>query len=147
MDPKLLDLLNQWLGGFHNLLAAGERGALYGLGLDNTFKYAAKRPGELGYTDDHRGQGDALRHILLAAELQRQHPYLAKPLLYGHEYITNMLQGQPAEEREQDVNNNDIGLQLGQLASTMGWDRPKVEQMALTGLPKAKTLPPVSYPY
>lgn len=135
------DAGGQALGKFHNLLALLEYGALGGLNLSDTYKYATKRPLELGLEGDHRGQADALRHILLAAELQRTHPYLAAPLLYGHEFFTNTLQGQPSEEREQDVYNNEIGLQLGKLAK----NRQDVERMALIGLKKAKVLPEQPY--
>lgn len=125
------------LGKFHNFLAALERAGLYGLGLTDTVDYAVNRPKELGYTEDHRGSGDALRHILLAAELQRTHPYLAKPLLYGHEFVTNMLQSQPAEEREQDLANNEIGFGIAKEAQS----RQDVERLAQERLGKAVVLP------
>ena len=137
LPDAVYNLRGEALGKFHDLLAGLERGVTRGLGINEILDYASRRPQELGYTDDHRGRGDALRHILLAAELQRTHPHLAKPLLYGHEFLTNTLQGQLTEEREQDLENNRIGLQLGQLARS----RPEVERLALKGLPKAKILP------
>lgn len=122
---------------FNNLLAGLERGTTKLLGIDEILQYASRRPNELGFEGEHRGAGDALRHLLLAAEMQRQHPWLAQPLLYGHEYLTNMLQGQKAEEREQDVANNQLGFGLGQQAMS----RDDVERLALMSLKNARMLP------
>lgn len=141
IQNSLLNLPGYSLGKFHNLLAAIEHVGLSTMGLRDTLNYASNRPIELGYEGDHRGEGDAMRHILMAAELQRTHPLLAKPLLYGHEFVTNTLQGQPAEEREQDLYNNNIGMQLGQLANS----RSDVERMARIAVKKAKILPPAAY--
>jgi len=140
LPPQIQNAAGAWLGKFHNLLAGMERGVTWSLGLNDTLDWASGAPERLGLLDEHRGKGDALRHILLAAELQQKHPMLAKPLLYGHEFGTNMLQGQRSDEREQDLMNNQIGLQLGQLAAAKNWTRADLERMAMQALPKASVL-------
>lgn len=137
VPPEAQNLAGQWMGKMHNLLAAMERGGQHILGIDEITDYATQRPGQLGYHDENRGQGDALRHFLLAAELYRTNPRLAPFLLGGHEFITNTLQSQLSEDREQDLYNNEIGRQIGLLSSS----REDVERRALMALPKARVLP------
>lgn len=134
----------QALGKFHNLIAAAERGVSNVLGITDALDYASKRPGQIGYGyDDHRGAGDAMRHILMSAELHRTHPRLAGPILWGHEFLTGTMHGQPSEEREQDLYNNAIGAQIGQIARS----RDDIERMAKIAMPKSRILPPDDYRY
>lgn len=128
---------------FNDFLADREKQVANWIGVGPAMQYASSRPAELGYTDDHRGEGDALRHLLLAATLQQKFPRFASPLLWAHENITNVLQGQRPEEREQDTFNNKLGLQIGRQAQTP----QQLEQMA-TGLLKlgqARVLSPTNY--
>lgn len=107
----------------NDLMAAGERQVTGLLGMNETLDWAAK---SRGYSGLSGGKGDAMRHILLSAELQRSYPRLAGPLLYGHEYVTNVLQGQTADDREQDLYNNQVGRDIGRKAKS----REEIEQMA-----------------
>ena len=51
---------------------------------------------------------------------------IAGPLLFGHEYVTNLLQGQREDERNQDLRNNELGRSIGRKAKS----RAEVESMA-----------------
>lgn len=118
-----------------------ERLAALLLGVDDILVYAATRPAQLGIKETAELPGaddyeDALRHILLAAELHRLHPKLAGPLLNAHESITGTLQGQSKDQLDMDLFNNEIGKQIGLLSKS----RKEVELRALIALPKAKVL-------
>lgn len=109
-----------------------EKAVTRALGLGDVLDYAERRPSELGYPDSG-GDEKALRHMLLAAELHRTHPYLANPLLYGHEYVTNVLQGQPLDVRAKDLHNNALGAYIGQRSTS----REAAEAWAQTAMPAA----------
>lgn len=111
------------------------------LGVDpRLYDYASERPSQLGFADDvpdSKTYEGALRHILLAGELQRMNPKVAAPLLYGHEYLSGSLYGQDAPFREMDLYNNELGRELGRKAKT----RQELELMALNNLYRAKVVP------
>ena len=103
------------------------------LGVDpSLLEYVDRRPSEFGF-EDSNPYGDALRHLLLAGELQRMHPSVARPLLWGHEHISGRLYGQPERFRNMDLENNEIGLFLGNRAKS----REALENQALLMLPHA----------
>lgn len=104
------------------------------LGVQPALDYAQVRPSQLGYPDS-LGEEKALRHILLAAELHRTAPRLADPLLYGHEYLTNTLTGQPLDVRYKDLQNNSIGKYIGQRTT----NRADAEAWAQAAMPAADT--------
>lgn len=103
------------------------------VGVDEVMGYAAKRPKELGIQDDRYGAGDAMRHLLLAAELHRLHPRIADAILYGHEGI-NILQGADLSATQQDLYNNKIGKEIAELSRS----RHETEQLAISRLRDAK---------
>lgn len=112
------------------------------LGVDpRLFDYASERPSQFGFDDDNpaegKGYGGALRHMLLAGELQRMNPNVAAPLLYGHEFISGNLYGQDAIYRDMDLYNNALGRELGRKAKS----RQELELMVLNNLYRAKTVP------
>lgn len=115
--PNVLDYSNDTLAGLEKRITGA-------LGVQDVLDFASSA-GE-AYGDASRGKGDALRHVLLSAELQRTHPMLAAPLLFGHEFVTNMLQGQRADDRDMDLKNNAIGRDIGRRAKS----REEVERMA-----------------
>jgi len=117
--PNIFDYSNDSLAGLEKF--AGNL-----LGVTDILNYAGGRPVEMGYQGVNRGKADALRHLLLSAELERQHPMIAGPLLFGHEYVTNLLQGQREDERNQDLRNNELGRSIGRKAKS----REEVESMA-----------------
>lgn len=116
------------------------------LGVDpEIFKYASRRASQFGFEDEaHRGHPgwapgnkgyqSAIRHMLLAGELERTHPRLAGPLLWGHEYITGIAQ-EPVM-REMDLINNALGRELGRRAKS----REELELLTLINLPRAATV-------
>lgn len=122
----------------HHGLASAQEGLGGLLGIGDAMRYASKRPRQLGYEDERAGSGDALRHLLLAAELRRTHPWLATPLLYGHEAI-NYLQGAEPREIRQDLRNNKIGQEIGRMAGS----RDDAEQLAIARLKEATIYPSV----
>lgn len=130
--PNIFDYSNDSLAGLEKF--AGDM-----LGVTDILNYAGGRPVEMGYQGVNRGKADALRHLLLSAELQRQHPMIAGPLLFGHEYVTNLLQGQREDDRNQDLHNNALGREIGRKAKT----RDEVERMArsLVDEGRARILP------
>ena len=132
--------------GYHEGIYQSERGFARALGIDPAlFDYASRRPFEFGFEDAPKGKrdfGDALRHLLISAELQRTSPMFAAPLLYGHEFISGKLHGQDPNAERMDIFNNAIGREIGKKAKT----RQEVELQALLALPKAMTLDPFSSP-
>jgi hypothetical protein len=104
------------------------------VGASEPIDYAERRPSELGFPDSG-GEEKALRHLLLAAELHRSHPWVADPLLYGHEYLTNTLTGQPLDVRYKDLSNNAMGKYIGQRSTS----REDVERWARAALPASNT--------
>lgn len=112
-----------------------ERAVTRALGVQSALDYAQGRPAALGYPDS-LGTEKALRHLLLAAELHRTAPRLADPLLYGHEYGSNVLHGQSLDVRYKDLHNNALGKYIGQRSRT----RADAEAWAQAALPFANTI-------
>lgn len=105
------------------------------LGVHDTVKYAMRRPSEIGVTwggSGKRDYEDALRHILLAAELKRTRPLLAEPLLWAHEVSGDIL-GQSKEAREMDDYNNKLGVAIGRKSKSVA----DSELQSLNALPRA----------
>ena len=100
------------------------------LGISDVLDYASRRPRELGFEKETGGQADALRHLLLAGELQRTSPVLGPLLLWGHEHVTNFLQRETLEDVNQDDVNNLLGMAIGKRGSS----RNDVEQMSLAAM-------------
>lgn len=111
-----------------------EKAITTALGANGLVDYAERRPSELGYPDS-LGAEKALRHMLLAGELHRLHPWLADPLLFGHEYISNVFHGQPIDVRGKDLFNNSLGKYIGQRANS----RQDVENWAQAAMSHADT--------
>lgn len=124
----------------HEAVFQTERGVLGLLGIEtDVIDYASARPSMLGFPDSPRGektQADALRHILLAAELHRKNPNMADAVLNAHEHLSGRLHGQDPRAREMDLFNNEIGKKIGKVARS----RAEVEALALQELPRAKTV-------
>lgn len=125
-----------WRDKFNDALHSLEQKGANLLGVNEILDYAANAPGALGYKGDNDGPGDALRHLLLSAELYRTRPTLAPLLLGGHELGTNVLQGQSAESRKMDLFNNELGRVIGQRAKS----RAEVEALAKQALSEAMTV-------
>ena len=117
----------------NDAMAMVERMITKKIGIDETLDWASQ---DRGYQGDSRGKGDAMRHLLLSAELQRVHPMLAGPLLYGHEYVTNVLQGQRRDDRDQDLHNNRLGREIGRKAK----NRDEIERMARETLESGRAM-------
>lgn len=117
----------------NDLMATAEKTVSKTMGLGEVMDWATK---SRGYQGDSRGKGDAMRHLLLSAELQRTHPMMAGPLLYGHEYVTNLLQGQRSDDRAQDLHNNNLGRDIGRRAKS----RDEIERMARETLDSGKAM-------
>ena len=103
---------------FNDALYDAERAIADFAGFGDILTYADKRPGELGYKNPHRGSHDAVRHMLLGGRLQQRYGNLTGLILSGHEYGSNVLQGQDSASREQDILNNDFGQGLGRTTKT-----------------------------
>lgn len=125
-----------WRDHFNDTLFKLEKAGSKLLGVRDIVNYASNAPERLygkEEGDNSGGRGDALRHLLLSAELHRTHPTLAPIILNGHEYVTNVLQGQSSAARHMDIFNNKIGREIGLKAKS----RSEVEKMALEAMPKA----------
>lgn len=109
---------NEWKQYIPTTLPSAEDMVMKGLGTHEPMQYAIRRPADLGYSEGDQGPYKALRHLLLSAELHRTHPYLANPLLYGHEYLTNTLTGQSQDVRYKDLYNNSLGKYIGQRSTS-----------------------------
>lgn len=128
--------VNLW----HQGIFQTERGVLNMLGIDReVIDYASVRPAMLGFPDAPRGektQGDALRHILLSAELHRTNPDVADAVLNAHEHLSGFLHLQDPRAKDMDLHNNAIGKEIGKVATS----RAEVEALALKALPRTKTV-------
>lgn len=136
-------LLNKW-DAYHRGLSNVEYGTANMLGLGPTWDYADTRPAAIGVQGPQAGgYPDALRHLLLAGELQRTHPVLAGPVLWAHENISGFLHDQDTDDKAMDTFNNDLGRRLGQQSGS----RQELELKALNALPTAWTLSPLNQRY
>jgi hypothetical protein len=124
----------------HQSIFQTERGVMRMLGINpKTVDYAIDRPYELGFQtppEGEKNQNDALRHILLSAELHRLNPNVADTVLNAHEQLSGRLHGQDPRAREMDLFNNEIGKEIGKTATS----RAEVEALALKALERAKTV-------
>lgn len=124
----------------HQAIFQTERGVMRLLGINpETVDYAIERPYGLGFqasSPGEKNQADALRHILLSAELYRKNPDVADAVLNAHEQLSGRLHGQDPRAREMDLHNNALGREIGQVATS----RAEVEALALKALPRAKTV-------
>ena len=82
------------------------------LGLRPEVEYATEIP-ERYYpaNEQHLGRGDAMRHLLLQAQLQQKYGEIpARMIGAAHEWLSG---GQTESEAKQDEINNAIGIQIG----------------------------------
>ena len=97
-----------------------------------TTDYAAERPYQLGLPMEPNGRGDTMRHLAWAAEMQRQHPWLAGMVLNGHE-VLGMVQGQPLAEARHDLGVNRVGRAIGtrsqSRADTEAWTGEALDRL------------------
>jgi hypothetical protein len=95
------------------------------LGMGDEVKFAATIP-EKYYpaSEQHNGPGDAMRHLLLQAQLQQKYGELpAKAVGWGHELVGTITGESPAE-KEMDDYNDALGRKIGAEASDkadMAW--------------------------
>ena len=100
------DDLNDWIGRQENSVA--KLG-----GFNDILEYADRRPAELGYNNPHRGDADAVRHMLLTAKLGQRYGDTGGRVIAGfHENVSNVIQGQDPESARQDTLNNQAGFNL-----------------------------------
>ena len=106
------------------------------IGIKPEVKFATEIP-ERYYpaNEQHNARGDAMRHILLQAQLANRSPFLAKAVGWAHE---NLSGPQGDAEKAMDKYNDELGRQIGITAkdkADMVW---KAMQAIESG--KAKTL-------
>lgn len=83
------------------------------LGLGPAYEASVQAPKDMGLSGDEGTEGDAVRHMVLMREVSKKYgPVGAKVLGYAHEFGPNMLSGQSSKDREMDLNNNALGLEL-----------------------------------
>jgi len=116
--------------------------------------YTVKRPAswaaynELGGTGESGGDTDALRHLLAAATLSKRQGALSEMALNWHENpnIPQFLgggYGQRESDRQMDLHNNALGLEIGRKAKTYDEALAMAKQAIKSG--KAKINPPEPY--
>ena len=87
------------------------------LGLGPAYEASVQAPKDMGLSGDEGTEGDAVRHMVLMREVSKKYgPVGAKVLGYAHEFGPNMLSGQSSKDREMDLNNNALGLELAKQA-------------------------------
>jgi hypothetical protein len=103
-------------GGFERWLAEK-------IGIDQAWDTSMAVPKEYGYSGDSGTAGDALRHMTLMREISKKYGDTpAKMIGYAHEYIGGPMQyfsnGEPqsSRDREMDLHNNSLGLELSRQA-------------------------------
>lgn len=114
-------------------------GTMRAMGLKDLLDYAEQRPSQIGLTwrPGQKDYEDAMRHVLMAAEMQREHPVMARPILWAHE-VNGDLWGQSADARKMDDWNNALGVMIGRNAKS----RQDAEIQALNALPNMMALIP-----
>jgi SLT domain-containing protein len=89
------------------------------VGLGPAYENSVQAPKDLGMSGDEGTQGDAVRHMTLMREIEKKYgPVAARALGYGHEFGFGMLKGQSSRDREMDLDNNALGLQLSKQAGS-----------------------------
>lgn len=113
-------------GGFERWLATK-------MGLDKAWDKSLDAPAEMGLSEDSGTRGDAVRHMTLMREIEKKYnPTVAKALGYAHEFIGGPMQylrtGEPqsSRDREMDIRNNALGLELSKQA---GGDDAKFREL------------------
>jgi hypothetical protein len=98
----------------------GRRGQMYAadkLGIGDEVKFASTIP-ERYYpaSEQHNGPGDAMRHILLQAQLRQKYGELpAKAVGWGHELVGTIM-GETPSEKTMDDFNDALGRKIGSTA-------------------------------
>jgi hypothetical protein len=106
------------------------------IGLGPAYENSVQAPKDLGMSGDEGTQGDAVRHMTLMREIEKKYgPVAARALGYGHEFGFGMLKGQSSRDREMDLDNNALGLQLSKQA---GDDEEKFKQLVSQALSDKK---------
>jgi hypothetical protein len=133
-QPQSLPNKEDTFTRFRNFLSDVEEHLGQKLGLNTITEYAHNRAEDLAGASYTEGAAvdeiKTLRHLLLAGELVRTHPTIAPMVLNGHEYVTNVLQGQATQTRHRDLFNNALGMKLGAVAKS----REELETMALNAI-------------
>ena len=97
------------------------------IGLGPAYEASVNAPGEMGLANEAGTQGDAVRHMTLMREIEKKYGALpARALGWGHEYIIGGLSEQPSRDREMDLHNNALGLELSKQA---GGDDAKFREL------------------
>ena len=97
------------------------------VGLGPAYETSIKAPEEMGFSNQAGTQGDAIRHMVLMREIEKKYGSLpARAIGWGHEYIIGGLSEQPSRDREMDLRNNALGLELSKQA---GGDEEKFRQL------------------
>jgi len=103
------------------------------IGLGSEVKFATET-GEKYFSENeqHNAKGDAMRHLLLQAQLTQKHgEKTAKAISWAHE---NILDGQNSVEREMDTFNDELGREIGKKAK----NKNEMTRMALEAIKKNK---------
>jgi hypothetical protein len=106
------------------------------IGLGPAYETSVQAPKDMGMSGDEGTQGDAVRHMVLMREVSKKYgPVAARALGYGHEFGFGMLKGQSSRDREMDLDNNALGLELTKQA---GDDEEKFKQLVSQALSDKK---------
>ena len=113
-------------GGFERFVAKT-------IGVDKAWDKSLEAPYEMGLSEDSGTRGDAVRHMTLMREIEKKYnPTVAKTLGYAHEFIGGPMQyfsqgnAQSSRDREMDLRNNALGLELSKQA---GGDDAKFKEL------------------
>jgi hypothetical protein len=111
-------------------------------GLAPAWDKSLNAPAEMGLSEDSGTRGDAVRHMTLMREIEKKYnPTVAKTLGYAHELIGGPMQyftqgnAQSSRDREMDLRNNALGLELSKQA---GGDDAKFRELMAQALESKK---------
>jgi SLT domain-containing protein len=112
------------------------------IGVDQAWDKSLNAPAEMGLSEDSGTRGDAVRHMTLMREIEKKYnPTVAKTLGYAHELIGGPMQyftqgnAQSSRDREMDLRNNAVGLELSKQA---GGDDAKFRELMAQALESKK---------
>ena len=112
------------------------------IGVDQAWDKSLNAPAEMGLSEDSGTRGDAVRHMTLMREIEKKYnPTVAKTLGYAHEFIGGPMQyftqgnAQSSRDREMDLRNNAVGLELSKQA---GGDDAKFRELMAQALEDKK---------
>jgi SLT domain-containing protein len=112
------------------------------IGVDQAWDKSLNAPAEMGLSEDSGTRGDAVRHMVLMREIEKKYnPTVAKTLGYAHELIGGPMQyftqgnAQSSRDREMDLRNNALGLELSKQA---GGDDAKFRELMAQALESKK---------